>query len=89
LGLTEDEIQQNEEMWREERDDPDAAAPAGSDLRSVGITPGGMEADINTGEEMANMGPEGAAAPGAPGGAGLTGPAAAPAPTGAGQAGTL
>jgi hypothetical protein len=43
LGLSEDEIQRNEELWREERDNPDAAGPAGSDLRSVGVTPGGME----------------------------------------------
>jgi hypothetical protein len=86
LGLTEDEIQKNEEMWREERDNPDAAAPVGSDLRAVGITPGGMESDITTGEEMAGMGPEGSMGPaGEPGGAGLTGPGAAPAaPGGAG-----
>ena len=86
LGLTEDEIQKNEEMWREERDNPDAAAPAGSDLRAVGITPSGMESDITTGEEMAGMGPEGSMGPaGEPGGAGLTGPGAAPAaPGGAG-----
>jgi hypothetical protein len=89
LGLTEDEIQQNEEMWREERDDPDASTPAGSDLRAVGITPGGIETDIATGEEMANMGAEGAAPTGDVGGAGLTGAAAAPAPAGAGQPGTV
>ena len=90
LGLTEDEIQKNEEMWREERDDPEAAAPAGSDLRAVGITPGGMEADIATGEEVAGMDQVGGAAPGAaPGGAGLTGPGAAPAPAGPGAPGTV
>ena len=86
LGLTEDEIQQNEEMWREERDNPDAATPVGSDLRAVGITPGGMDSDITTGEEMAGMGPEGSiGAMGEPGMASPGGSAAAPAaPGGAG-----
>jgi hypothetical protein len=74
LGLSKDEIQRNEEMWAEERDDPEMQTSAGQDLRSVGITPGGLETDIATGEEMASMGPAGA-----PGAA----PAAAPAPGGA------
>jgi hypothetical protein len=84
LGLTQDEIQENEEMWREERDEPEAQGPTGSDLRAVGITPGGMESDIQTGEEVAGMEAPGmapGAAPAAPGGA-----AAAP---GAGEPGTL
>ena len=74
LGLSEDEIQKNEEMWREERDNPDAAGVAGSDMRAVGITPGGMESDIQTGEEMAGMSATGGA-PGVPGAV----PTAAPA----------
>jgi hypothetical protein len=72
LGLTEEEIKKNEEMWREERDEPDAPATTGQDLRGVGITPGGMEGDIAAGEEVAGMAPAGGeadmAAP-APGGA--------------------
>jgi len=82
LGLSEDEIQKNEEMWREERDDPDAAATTGSDLRSVGITPGGMESDIATGEEVAGMDPAGSnlgALGGAPGPGGAPGAAIPPA----------
>ena len=55
LGLTEEEIKQNEEMWREERDQPDLQTTSGQDLRSVGITPGGIESDIQTGEEVAGM----------------------------------
>ena len=81
LGLTEDEIQKNEEMWREEHDDVDAPAVAGSDLRAVGVTPSGMEADIATGEEMAGMGQ--------PGAEGMTGPGAAPPAAGPGAPGTL
>jgi hypothetical protein len=84
LGLTEDEIQKNEEMWREEHDDVDAPAVAGSDLRAVGVTPSGMEADIATGEEMAGMDQTGA-----PGADGMTGPGAAPPAAGPGAPGTL
>ena len=77
LGLTQDEIKKNEEMWREERDNPDMQPTTGQDLRSVGITPGGLETDISTGEEIAGMepasaglGPDaGAPMPAAPAGA--------------------
>jgi len=81
LGLTEDEIQKNEELWREEHDDVDAPSVAGSDLRAVGVTPGGMEADITTGEEMAAMNQ--------PGAEGMTGPGAAPPAAGPGAPGTV
>ena len=63
LGLSKDEIEQNEKMWREERDKPELQTTQGQDLRSIGITPAGMETDIATGEEMANL-----QAPGAEGG---------------------
>jgi len=62
LGLTEEEIKENEDMWREERDEPELES-SGSDLRSVGISPGAMETDIETGEEIGAMEP---AAPGTP-----------------------
>ena len=88
LGLTEEEIKQNEDMWREERDTPELQT-AGSDLRSVGISPGAMQTDIETGEEIGQMQPAGAGTPEvAPGLAGPTaaggampaaGPAGAPA----------
>ena len=76
LGLTEDEIKDNEEMWQEERDQPEMQTNSGQDLRSVGVTPGGLESDIETGAEMAGMEPgtpgtpgvDAAAAPGGPGG---------------------
>jgi hypothetical protein len=83
LGLTEDEIADNERMWREERDDVDQPQPQGSDLRAVGVSPGGMESDIEMGQDVAqNMIPAGQeglgagspaaggpVAPGGPGGA--------------------
>ena len=56
LGLTEEEIKENEELWREERDNPELAVK-GSDLRSVGVSPGGLETDITTGEEIGAMEP--------------------------------
>jgi len=84
LGLTEDEIQKNEEMWREEHDDAEMTPVAGSDLRAVGVTPGGMEADIAMGDQMAAMNQ-----PGAEGAAGMTGPGAAPPAAGPGAPGTL
>ncbi len=68
LGLTEEEIQENEELWHEERAKPDAPAVTGQDLRSVGITPADLEGDITTGEELAGMGEPGAEA-GLPGAA--------------------
>ena len=53
LGLTEEEIVENEEMWREERDEPEVSTTQGQDLRSIGVTPAGMESDIETGQELA------------------------------------
>jgi hypothetical protein len=77
LGLTEEEISENEEMWREERDEPELETSAGQEMRSIGINPGGLESDVETGEDVAGMAPAGAgAAPAAPGGA----PPAAPSP---------
>jgi len=78
LGLTEDEIKENEEMWREERDEPELATQSGQDLRSVGITPGNLETDVQTGQEMTNIEPANAVGtpPVSPGAA------AAPAPAG-------
>ena len=53
LGLSKEEIVENEKMWREERDRPDLQTTQGQDLRSIGITPAGLEQDIQTGEELA------------------------------------
>jgi hypothetical protein len=58
LGLSEEEIKENEQMWREEngtvlKPDPDAQ----SQLRSVGVSAGGMAADTaaQTAEAPADM----------------------------------
>ena len=53
LGLTENEIRENEELWEEERAEPAGPESTGQDLRSVGVTPADLESDIATGEEFA------------------------------------
>jgi hypothetical protein len=83
LGLTEEEIQENEELWHEERTEPEAPGATGQDLRGVGVSPADFEGDITTGEDMANLQPDDLGAPGAgmaPGGqpaAGMGAPGAA------------
>jgi hypothetical protein len=89
LGLSEEEITENAQLWKEERDQPDLQTQSGQDLRSVGISPADIESDIGVGEEFAAVGgaPEGGIAPGVaavPGGAAAgAGPVggAAPVPT--------
>jgi len=70
LGLTEEEMADNERMWAEEQGDVDKAPPGEAGLRSIGISPGGLDADLE------------AAAPPAEGEAGAAPPAdvGAPAP---------
>ena len=88
LGLSEEEINENSQLWKEERDQPELQTQSGQDLRSVGISPADFEADIGTGEEIAAVQgqPEGgitapAGAPVAPGGAAAgAGPAGGSAP---------
>jgi hypothetical protein len=90
LGLTKEEIVENEQLWREERDDPALETTQGQDLRAVGVTPAGLESDLAMGQELsgkggAEGGPEtmpGAAPPtaGQPAGAGAP-PGAPPIPT--------
>jgi len=90
LGLTEEEIQENEAMWHEERTDPDAPTATGQDLRGIGVTPADFEGDIATGEEMATLGEPGTAgapppaAGAAPGSQAAAGAAAPLAPGGLG-----
>jgi hypothetical protein len=62
LGLSQEEIKKNQELWHEERSDPEEMPAKGSDLRSVGISTSDIEQDLETadnleGEEEA---PEGA-----------------------------
>ena len=52
LGLSEEEIKENEKLWREEKNKNEDVEPVGSDLRSVGISGGDLESDASAGEEM-------------------------------------
>ena len=52
LGLSEEELLQNEKLWSEERNENDSQAVSGSDMRSVGISPSGIEGDLDTGAEL-------------------------------------
>ena len=52
LGLSEEEIVRNEELWNEEQGSQEDMSPAGSDLRSVGIMPGGFDSDLGNLEGM-------------------------------------
>jgi hypothetical protein len=76
LGLSDEEILENEQMWREERDEPELATTQGQDLRSIGVTPAGLEQDIAMGQELA--GAETGAEAGQPQGGTATAPTAAP-----------
>ena len=61
LGLSEEEMQKNMELWREENtEDVQAEMP---NMRSVGITPGGLETDMEAFEMPTEGGEEGVEAP--------------------------
>ena len=53
LGLSDEEILENEQMWQEERDEPELTTTQGQDLRSIGVTPAGLEQDLAMGQELA------------------------------------
>jgi hypothetical protein len=52
LGLSEEEINKNEKLWREENGKSDMEEPKGNDLRSVGVSTADIESDVETGEEL-------------------------------------
>lgn len=64
LGLTEEEIAENERMFQEEQGDLDNAPAEAAGLRSVGISPGGLSGDLES-AEIAEPGAEAGAEPGA------------------------
>ena len=80
LGMSEQEMSENENMWLEERGDAENAPAEDLGLRSVGVTPGGLDSDLGAiappeGGEEGIGGVPGSAPGGAPGDMG-----AAPAP---------
>jgi hypothetical protein len=74
LGLTEEEMAENDSMWAEEKGDTEEMAAGDVGLRSVGITPGGIQSDMGDVEALAPIPTgEGEAAPegGSPVGGGV------------------
>jgi len=86
LGLSKEEIVENEQMWREERDEPELETTQGQDLRAIGVTPAGLESDIAMGQELGGAGAE-LGVEAQPGGAGAPPVAGTPAGAGAAPAG--
>ena len=72
LGLAEEEIAENENLWHEENGTPDTRGGKGSDMRGVGVSPGTLGSDIASAEdptpepgaEVQGEGPEDATEPG-------------------------
>jgi hypothetical protein len=87
LGLSEDEINRNEKMWREENNKEEDASPKGDDLRNIGVSIGDMESDEQTAADIEEAPPE-AEAGGAPASPEVVGPvqSAAGAPAAGGVA---
>lgn len=77
LGLSEQEMNENEQQWNEEQGDVEVVPAPGADLRSVGVTPGGIAGDLGN----VAMPAEGGEAGGVP-----AGPPAAPVPGGGADA---
>jgi hypothetical protein len=73
LGLTQEEMVENEKLWKEENVDEDTHLPANAELRTVGITANGMGTDLGNlagatdtvPPDMEEPSTEGGAAPGA------------------------
>lgn len=74
LGMTELEMSENEIMWKEEQDTAEATEAEDASLRGIGVTPGGIQSDLDAlGGDMGLEGGEGDL-----GGADLGGAAGAP-----------
>lgn len=57
LGLTAEEIAENEELWREENVDTTTNLSAQAEMRSVGVTSGGLSSDMDS-LGQSDLGPE-------------------------------
>lgn len=60
LGMTDEEIAENERLWREENDESIGSQPTNSagEMRSAGITGAGIESDLGGIEDQGDMGAE-------------------------------
>ena len=69
LGMTEQEVSENEMMWSEEQGDAEIAGVDDPSLRNIGISAGSIAGDLDNvaAAEVANLDAEGAAGGSAPG----------------------
>jgi len=68
LGLSQEEITENEQMWREENIDAETTVSAQAEMRSMGVTTGGLASDMDT-LGGSDLGPEDLQMDGMPGAA--------------------
>ena len=52
LGLSQEEIKENQKLWKEEKSEPENQEAKGSDLRSVGISTGDIDSDLETADNI-------------------------------------
>ena len=64
LGLSAEEMAENEELWKEENGLSNKQLAAAAELRSAGITGGGMEQDTEDLSQAGELPPEEAGMPG-------------------------
>jgi len=83
LGLSQEEIAENQEMWEEENIDTTEQLSANAELRGAGITSGGLQSDLDTIGQSDDGGPDlqGADAEGGAAGAAQTAPTTGGAPS--------
>jgi len=60
LGLSEEEINKNEKMWREENGKDTDVEATSSDLRNIGVSAGDIDSDLETADSIENAPEEGA-----------------------------
>jgi hypothetical protein len=56
LGLSDEEIAENQKLWHEERQEPEDKTAKGSDLRSVGISTGDIDSDMEMADGISDEG---------------------------------
>ena len=54
LGLSDEEIAENQKLWHEERTEPEDQGAKGTDLRGVGLSTGDIDSDLEAGEDLAS-----------------------------------
>ena len=89
LGLSEEEINKNEKMWREENGKESDTEATSSDLRNIGVSAGDIDSDLETADGIENNPEEGPEASGpevvGPVGSAGNAPGGMPAPSGGGM----